>query len=132
KMKRVQSIKSEADMNDEEIGLLNSMVSDFMPDYTYAPPMVLDAAGRFFVTPFVSFTARIQRIIFNLGQKNPATLAASVILAESIGYDPFSTPYHVIGSNYVTKDEYFNNVFQDLLSLQTLFPTKALNLDIIR
>ncbi|MCD6136931.1 hypothetical protein J7J63_09530 [Candidatus Bipolaricaulota bacterium] len=123
--------KSEADLTDAEIEDINAKTSDMMPDYAFAPPMVLDATGRFFITPFVSYSARIQRVILNLAERNPLTFFGSLLLAEAFGLDAGDTPYHVVGSNYISKEEFINNVFTDLLDMQTALPTNAFNFDII-
>ncbi len=127
-----QRVSSESDMSINEISLLNAMVSDFMPDYLYAPPMELDIAGRWFVTPFVTFSSRIQRVIYNLVKRNPLTMIGSLVLMEEMGMSSSNTPYHVVGSNYLTRDEFLNDVIDDLFSTMTILPTNALNFDIVR
>ena len=127
-----KNIKKESDMNDDEIFVLNSLVSDFMPDYAYHPPMILDATGRFFIMPFVSFSARIQRVILNLAERNPLTFFGTLIVTEMMGLEPGETPYHVVGANYITREEFINNVFTDLVSLQTPIPVNTFNFDIIK
>ena len=126
-----KSGKREKDMSDKEIDEINAKTSDFMPDYTFAPPMVLDATGRFFITPFVSYSARIQRVILNLAEKNPLTFFGSLLAADLMGLEPGDTPYHIVGSNYITKEEFINNVFTDLFDMQTVLPVNAFNFDIV-
>ena len=127
-----KSGKAESDMTDKEISDINIKVSDMMPDYSFAPPMELDAAGRFFITPFVSYSARIQRVLLNLAGKNPLTFFGGLLIADLMGLEPGHTPYHVVGSNYITREEFINNVFTDLFDLQTPLPVNALNFDIIK
>ena len=128
---RAKMITRESDMTKKEIVKLNAMVSDFMPDYLYAPPEIVDTLGRFYVVPFVSFTARIQRIIFNVGKRNPLTLIGTILLAESLGVNGENTPYHVAGSNIFGMNM-ANNPFDDLLDLNTILPTNVLNFDVLR
>lgn len=125
-----KSGKSESQMTDAEITAINLKVSDMMPDYSFAPPMELDALGRYFITPFVSYSARIQRVILNLANKNPLTFFGGLLLADMMGLEPGHTPYHIVGSNYITREEFINNVFTDLFDLQTPLPVNALNFDI--
>ena len=124
--------KTEDQLTDKEISKINTEVSDFMPDYAFHPPMVLDAAGRWFVMPFVSWSARIQRVLLVLAKNNPMSFLAPTILMQAAGFDVMNTPYHILGSNYLTRDEFINNVFDDLFSLETVLPTNAVNFDIIK
>ena len=128
---RAKEIKSESDMTDAEIVILNSKVSDFMPDYLYAPPQIVDTLGRFYVTPFISFTARIQRTIAALAERNPVTIIGMFILANVFGMNVGNTPYHIIGSN-ITEVNFIDNPIEDLMDMNTIFPTKVGNFDVLR
>ncbi len=123
--------KKESELTDKEISKINQEVSDFMPDYAFHPPMILDATGRWFITPFVSWSARIQRVLLVLAKQNPMSFLAPTIILEMMGFDVADTPYHVLGSNYITRDEFINNVFDDLFSLETILPMNAGNFDIV-
>jgi len=124
--------KTESQLTDKEISKINVEVSDMMPDYAIHPPMMLDATGRWFITPFVSWSARIQRTILMLAKNNPVSFLAPTLILEAMGIDAMDTPYHIVGSNYITRDEFINNVFDDLFSLQTILPTEAFNFDVIK
>jgi hypothetical protein len=115
-----------------DIYLINKKTSDMMPDYNYFPPMMIDALGRWYITPFITFTSRIQRTIANLAERNPLTMIGSATLAAALGIDWEDTPYHIVGSNFITKDQYINDVFSSLMTPTTIFPTNVFNFDIIR
>ncbi len=127
-----QTGKKESQLSDKEIAKINVEVSDFMPDYAFHPPMVLDATGRWFILPFVSWSSRVQRTLLHLSKKRPLTFLAPAILLEAMGYDVGNNDMHIIGSNIFSRNEYINNVFDDVFSMETLLPVNILNFNILK
>jgi hypothetical protein len=129
---KIKKTTKESDLSNADIEMINQMTSDFMPDYNFHPPMSIDAAGRWFITPFATFTTRAQRIILGLMERNPMTMFGGFLLAESMGMEFGQTPYHIVGSNFITRDQYINDVFTSLFDPMTIFPTNVFNFDIVR
>lgn len=120
--------KSKADMSAMELDTMMLKVSDFMPDYMFHPPVSVDALGRWFVTPYISWGLRIQRTIYMLAKSNPVTLLATIAGGELIGADPLNGGHSILGSNALSRDEYVNLFLDDVLGLGTVLPTNLFDI----
>jgi len=126
-----QTGKSEAELTAAQLQVINDKVNDAYLNYGINPPRLLKTTGDYLVTPFVTFWARIQRAIIMLGKNNPVTFFGAIIAGELLGLSPEHTPYHIVGSNILTRENLLNDPIGDIFSAETILPMNVLNFDVI-